>query len=77
MEYLRTSQICKKRRYVDAIFFGEILETKRNGKGLMKYKSGRVYEGDWVNDLRHGRGFEKYQNGNLYQGSFDTGKAHG
>lgn len=34
----------------------------------MKYKSGRLYEGDWLNDLRHGRGYEKYANGNVYLG---------
>lgn len=43
----------------------------------MKYKSGRVYEGDWINDLRHGKGYERYQNQNLYIGDFHTGKAHG
>jgi len=29
MEYLRTSQICKKKRYIDALYFGEIIEAKR------------------------------------------------
>ncbi|CDW76380.1 UNKNOWN [Stylonychia lemnae] len=77
IEFLRSSQIYKKKRYVDAIYFGEIIETKRQGKGVMKYKSGRVYEGDWFNDLRSGRGFEKYHNGNVYLGAFDCGKAHG
>jgi len=43
----------------------------------MKYKSGRVYEGEWLNDLRHGRGYERYENGNVYLGQFETGKAHG
>ena len=43
----------------------------------MKYKTGRVYEGDWINDLRHGHGYERYANGNVYFGDFDTGKAHG
>lgn len=36
----------------------------------MKYKSGRVYEGDWLTDLRDGRGYERYQNGNVYLGDF-------
>lgn len=34
----------------------------------MKYKSGRMYEGDWLNDVRHGRGYERYQNNNIYLG---------
>lgn len=32
----------------------------RFGKGVMKYKSGRIYEGEWMGDLRHGQGYEKY-----------------
>jgi hypothetical protein len=36
--------------------------------GIMKYKSGRLFEGTWQNDLRHGRGYEKYENGNFYLG---------
>ena len=43
----------------------------------MLYKTGRIYEGEWLNDLRHGKGYEKYHNGNVYLGMFDTGKAHG
>ena len=59
-EDLKKSKSFKKKRYVDALYFGELSETKRNGKGVMKYKSGRVYEGDWIKDLRHGRGYERY-----------------
>jgi len=68
VESLRASPALKKRRYVDALFFGEMAEGKRQGKGVMKYKSGRLYEGDWLKDLRHGRGYEKYENGNVYIG---------
>ena len=60
MEEIKNSQNLKKKRYVDAVYFGEITEKKRHGKGVMKYKSRRLYEGEWLNDLRHGRGFEKY-----------------
>jgi len=77
IDCLKQSQNFRKKRYVDAIYFGEVLELKRNGKGVMKYKTGRVYEGDWLSDLRHGHGYERYANGNIYFGDFDTGKAHG
>jgi len=43
----------------------------------MRYRNGRVFEGDWDDDVRHGRGFEKYVNGNTYQGEYQYGKAHG
>jgi hypothetical protein len=77
IELLKQSPHLRKKRYVDALFFGEIIDSKRHGIGVMKYKSGRIYEGTWESDLRHGRGFEKYQNGNIYLGAFDKGKAHG
>jgi hypothetical protein len=60
MALFKSSEIFKKKRYIDAIYFGEIVENKRNGKGVMRYKTGRVYEGDWQNDLRHGKGYERY-----------------
>ena len=54
-----------------------MLQNRREGKGVMLYRSGRVYEGDWKGELRHGRGYEKYANGNVYIGAFGSGKAHG
>ena len=41
---------------------GQIVGGKRNGKGVMKYRNGRQYEGDWVDDIREGKGFERYPN---------------
>jgi hypothetical protein len=77
IDMIRNSQSFRKKRYIDAMYFGEISDNKRSGQGIMKYKSGRLYEGNWELDIRSGRGYEKYQNGNLYLGAFDKGKAHG
>lgn len=70
LEELKLSKQFRRKRYVDAMYFGEINEEskKRVGKGVMIYKTGRFYEGEWLNDLRHGRGYEKYHNGNVYIG---------
>ena len=57
-----------ERRYPDAVFKGQIINGKRNGKGVMRYKNGRQYEGEWESDLRCGRGFERYPNNNSYYG---------
>ena len=56
-------------RLGDAIYMGMMINNKRNGKGIMKYKN-RLYEGYWEEDLRHGEGFEVYKNNNYYIGSF-------
>ena len=45
--------------------------------GLMRYKSGRFYEGHWYNDMREGKGFERYANGHTYEGYYHKGKPHG
>ena len=64
-------------KYKDAIFLGTVIKGKRHGKGVMKYRNGRQYEGFWEHDLRDGKGFERYPNGNTYFGQFKYGKAHG
>ena len=67
----------KEIRYKDAIYMGTVINGKRHGKGVMKYRNGRQYEGFWEHDLRDGKGFERYPNGNTYFGQFKFGKAHG
>ena len=74
---MKTSTKFKKKRYMDAVYFGEIVNSKRQGKGVMRYLNTRVYEGEWEKDLRQGRGYERYENGNVYIGMFFKGKAHG
>ena len=63
-EELKKSDYFKTKRYMDALYKGEIVNGKRQGKGVMRYRNARIYEGDWEADLRHGKGFEKYPNGN-------------
>ena len=41
---------------------GQMTGGKRNGVGVMRYKNGRQYEGEWESDVRNGRGFERYPN---------------
>ena len=49
----------------------------RQGKGVMKYHSGRIYEGNWLEDMREGEGYERFENNNVYKGRFKKGRAHG
>ncbi len=41
VELLRELQGYIERKYPDAIFKGQIINGKRNGKGVMRYKNGR------------------------------------
>ena len=49
----------------------------REGKGIIRYESGRFYEGNWHQDKRHGLGYEKFQTGNTYIGEYHKGKVQG
>ena len=77
IEILKKSTKVFKKKFGDAIYFGELEGFQRNGYGVMKYESGRIYEGRWTNDRRHEYGFELFPNGNSYQGSYQNGKAQG
>lgn len=74
---IKASNKTKLKRYKDCIYFGEIINSNRHGKGLMVYADGRVYEGEWANDLKHGKGLEILANGNRYEGQFLNGKPEG
>jgi hypothetical protein len=66
------------KKYSDSIYMGEVSkEGFREGKGIIAYKTGRVYEGHWFRDLREGKGYERYPNGNIFDGDYKKGKPHG
>ena len=75
----RDSEHFSIKRYVNAIYFGELIDQKREGLGIMIYGAdkGWVYEGQWAHDKRNGLGYERYKNGNKYEGEFKDNKAHG
>ena len=41
------------KKYKEAVYFGEIgSESKKEGKGVMLYTNGRVYEGEFVDNFK-------------------------
>lgn len=49
----------------------------KTGKGVYKYNSGAVYEGDFKDSLRHGIGTMTYSGGDKYVGMWSNNKKHG
>ena len=47
------------------------------GKGKVKYGSGSIYEGEFLDNQRNGKGVYKYNNGNVYTGEFKKNKKDG
>ncbi|EAR94970.2 MORN motif protein (macronuclear) [Tetrahymena thermophila SB210] len=74
---LMTDPFLKLKKYKQSIYFGQYMNQKRHGKGLMIYNNGRLYEGLWENDLKHGKGFEKFPNCSVYEGQYVNGKPEG
>ena len=49
----------------------------RHGRGVMAYRNGERYQGDWRKDRRSGRGVFTRADGARYDGEFDDGWIHG
>ena len=72
----RKDSINKVLIFPDGIYEGDIKYGKREGKGIMNYKDGYEYNGEWKNDKMHGKGV--YFKGNIkYEGDFNCGKIEG
>ena len=51
-------------------YVGDIVNAKKNGKGIIIYKNGDKYEGDFKDNLKDGFGKYQYKNGDIYEGHF-------
>ena len=51
------------------MYEGEVKDSKRHGYGVMKWKQGGVYEGNWLSDSANGEGRFQFK-GNQYMGTF-------
>ena len=56
---------------------GDIVQGKKEGKGILKFKDGTIYEGDFLDDNFNGKGVLKFYNGRKYEGNFKEGKMDG
>ena len=67
----------KKIEYLDGKYEGQILNNKREGRGIFYFNDGDKYEGEWKNDFRHGKGIFYYNEGDRYEGDFKNNKRDG
>jgi hypothetical protein len=44
---LKISENFAVKNYKDSVYRGQIVNSKRHGKGIITYNSQRVYEGEW------------------------------
>jgi hypothetical protein len=71
------SSIPSNPRYV--IYEGEMLDTKREGRGICLYSNGMLYEGSWKRDKEHGKGklMTADRQRIIYEGDFERGRMQG
>ena len=62
--------------YKDGIYYGELVNGKRQGFGKMTFDNGR-YEGYWHNDKKHGKGKYSWTNGYYYDGDWEENLIQG
>ena len=48
----------------------KLLMILKDGKGVMIYKGGNKYDGEWKNDKKEGKGVFIYKSGSKYEGFF-------
>jgi len=52
-------------------------KNKMHGRGLLVWRDGKRYEGEFVNDKRDGKGTFIWKDGRKYEGDWQDGKQHG
>ena len=77
VQQLRESSYLKIKKYKDSAYYGEIVNGKRHGLGVMLYGNHRIFEGNWECDFKNGKGYEEFENGCVYQGYYVNGKPEG
>eukprot|EP01104_Vermistella_antarctica_P017048 TRINITY_DN5968_c0_g1_i1.p1 TRINITY_DN5968_c0_g1~~TRINITY_DN5968_c0_g1_i1.p1 ORF type:complete len:691 (+),score=132.26 TRINITY_DN5968_c0_g1_i1:200-2272(+) len=64
--------------YSFGTYVGEVDSHGRlHGRGVMAFKDGERYEGEFLDDKRHGRGKYFYNDGSSYTGEYENGKRSG
>lgn len=73
---LNTSQY--RREYKSgAVYHGELVGSKKSGKGIFKWPNGACYDGEYVDNTRHGYGKQYWPDGSIYDGALVRDLRHG
>jgi hypothetical protein len=74
---LETSKLVKYRN--GSRYYGQLRKGSeiKEGRGIMVYTDGSLYEGFWKNNQQHGKGRMVYSADAIYQGNWKSGFYHG
>lgn len=78
LESIRVKVDWKQKLYTNgSVYFGEIQEEKRVGKGAYLFDSEDLYVGDWCDNVMSGNGIYVFKSGELYDGGLKKGLRSG
>ena len=73
-----TGKVKKKTFQDGSLYEGQTnIDGTRNGKGMMTFKTGDIYIGDWSNDLFNGQGSYIFHSQERYEGELKDGMKQG
>ena len=58
-------------------YSGEWQDSKKHGKGLLRWRNGALFEGGWRSGKEHGEGIKVYDDGSKIEGVWKMGKYSG
>lgn len=61
----------------NGIYYGEVINGLKHGKGKYIFNNKEIYKGEWKNGKLEGYGIYYYANGSCYLGEFVNGQRHG
>ena len=61
----------------DVKYIGQVIDGKKEGNGIMLFKDGSRYEGNWKNDKEEGKGSFFNIKGDKYEGDWKNGQKEG
>ena len=61
----------------EGFYSGTLCNGMKVGKGIMEWKDGSKYDGEWKDNKAHGKGKFYHINGHQYEGNWENNKANG
>ena len=67
----------KELKYNNGRYVGQVVNGKKDGKGIYYYNEGDIYEGEWRNGKKEGKGIYYLKDGERYEGDFRNSNFEG
>jgi len=77
LDEINNTIINKELKYNNGRYVGQVVNGKREGKGIFYNNNGGKYEGDFKNDKADGKGILYFNIGERYEGNFKNDKREG